>query len=153
MSHYHAADHGTPLSALGYSEAERDTLRVARHFFHAFCEPEKQGWIAAFAHALNVRGAEAGPHFALATLNAIQAVRRVRHSAFRFNCPTCRECALYLSSNERTFMAALRAAQAGDVARLRAHAWLLCEANEAGVVVEAFRALAATIHDREPVTL
>ena len=142
MSHYHKSERGVPVSSLGYSDKERDALRIARHFFHSFCEPAREGWIAAFSHALRVKGSEAGPHFALSTLNAIQAVRRARQSAFRFNCSSCRDCALYLSGNERSYMNALRAARRGDRDALEAHLWLLCEGNEAPDAADAFRALA-----------
>lgn len=148
MSHYHMSERGVPVSSLGYSEAERDVLRIARHFFHSFCEPAREGWIAAFAHALRVRGAGAGPHLALSTLDAIQSVRRARHSAFRFNCPSCRDCALYLSGNERSYMNALRAARRGDRDALDAHLWLLCEGNAAPGAAAAFLALAQVMDGR-----
>ncbi|SFD78052.1 hypothetical protein [Roseivivax sediminis] len=151
MSHLHYSERGTPLSSLGYSRPEQDALRVARHFFHAFCEPGKQGWISAFGHALRVRGPEDGPHLALATLNAIQSIRRIRPSPFRFNCPTCRECSLYLSGNERSYMNALRAAMRGDQVALGKHLWLLCEGNDPGAAEAAFRTLAELVESPAPV--
>ncbi|MCE0505929.1 hypothetical protein LR948_11215 [Roseivivax sp. GX 12232] len=141
MSHLHFGDRGALVSSLGYSDAELDALRIARHFFHAFCEPGKQGWIGAFGYALRARGPDQGPQFALATLNAIQAVRQIRHSSFRFNCPTCKDCARYLSGNERSYMSALRAAVRRDEQALAGQLWLLCESNDPTKATEAFLTL------------
>ncbi|ETX30376.1 hypothetical protein [Roseivivax isoporae] len=151
MTHRHNGDRGTPIATLGYSPAEREALRVARHFFQTFCDPERQGWIAAFGHALSVRGPDDGPHLALATLNAIQTLRRVRRSPFRFNCPNCPDCARYVSANERSFMNALRAALRGDRAGIAAHLWILCEGNDPDVAVPAFALLADIVRSPEPV--
>ncbi|MEM9248847.1 MAG: hypothetical protein AAGB05_09155 [Pseudomonadota bacterium] len=128
---------------LGYSEAEEGVLTIARHYFNTFACPERHGWIAAIAAALQDFDDAHGPEVAVAVLAAVQAMRRTRYSTFRFNNPDCAVCARYVTPHERAFMASLRAVERGRTADAAAHAGLLCEGNDVRGFLSALDVLAA----------
>jgi len=136
------ADRGTPVADLGYTEAERHVLTVARHYFSAFAQPEKQGWLAAISAALQLFDHARGPEVAVATLAMVQTMRRARRSVFRFNAPECPVCAAHVTPQERAMMSALRAAARGRDEAAQAHAAILCEGNNARAFLESVRCLA-----------
>lgn len=143
-----AATSNRNITQIGYSAAELDVLTVARHFFRGFSEPGTHGWRLAFAHAVERRGAEAGPGLAMAVVDAIEAMRLARDGCFRFSNPCCRCCAIHVTRHEETFMAACRAAGRGRRDAVQAHALLLCEGAETSGFVAAIEALSDAMRPR-----
>jgi hypothetical protein len=141
MSDCNDAARGEPIGQLGYSPEERALLGVIRHYCSSFATPEREGWIAAIASALGSFGDERGPDIAIATLGALQAIRRSRQSHFRFNAADCPACSARVSGHEKLLMSILRATRRGQAESARALALLLCEGNDPAPVVRAMQIL------------
>lgn len=145
------SERGTPVAALGLGADERAVLAILRHYCVSFAAPAREGWIVAIRAALDAFGETRGPHVAVATLAALQVLRRTRASGFRFNTPDCPDCSAFVTGHERLLIAALRAAASGRDDAARAHADLLCEGNGGGRVAAALAVLARTALEPAPV--
>lgn len=136
---------GRPLAELGYRFEERAVLTLSRLFFATFAVPQSQSWMEALHMAETLFGPEQGPRIATAVLNAVQTMRGVRLSVFRFNAPKCACCSGYVTPQEEGFMRVLRATSRGDADAARAHAMLICELGDVTGVVSAFETLVALL--------
>ncbi|MFW2590148.1 hypothetical protein [Sagittula sp. SSi028] len=155
-----AADpRGTPLGRLNLQPSELVVLTVARHYFGSFAEPHRHGWLGAVTAALKFYGDDTGPHAAFAVLSAVQAMRRARVSAFRFNSADCSDCAAHISDNERQFLNTCRAMAQGRIDAAEGHALILCEGNDvqpflsaAAILIEVCQLRPGADHPTPPVT-
>lgn len=123
-------DRGTPIEALSFTPTERAILNTARFYFATFAIPDGHDWLAALSTSLRFFGDDSGPHAALAILGAVQAMRRARRSAFRFNAADCPCCFNYISDHEKLFMNSLTAIAGGRPDAASGFAMLLCEGNK-----------------------
>jgi hypothetical protein len=132
---------GPKLAELCLDGDELGVLAVARHYFRSFCAPATQSWMGAIAVAIEAWGPARGPDVAVATLNAVQAMRAARASPFVFNNPCCAGCAARVTPNEQALLSVMRGVRRGDVERAAGHAVLLCEGNDHANLIAALRLL------------
>lgn len=149
MSDCRKNDRGKPVAELGYTASDQSILAIARHYCAAFAIPEGQNWIAAVSVALSDFGHEHGPHVAVGVLGALQTLRRIRMSMFRFNSAECVVCSAYATGHEILLMSAFRAVLRGRSDAALSHATLLCEGNDARTLVAALEVLAARLPNEE----
>ncbi|GAA4222096.1 hypothetical protein GGQ68_001236 [Sagittula marina] len=133
---------GTPIDVLSLRPAELIMITIARHYFGSFAAPDQQGWLGGVSAALRFYGHDIGPHAAVAVLSAVQAMRRSRISAFRFNSADCAHCAAHLSENERQFLNTCRAMATNRREAAKGHAMILCEGNDTQPFLEAMAVMA-----------
>jgi hypothetical protein len=120
----------TPLAELRFDEAEQAVLAVARHYFRSFAAPDTQSWIGGIGAALSLFDHARAPQVAVATLGAVQSMRRARRSRFHFNDPGCAHCAAGVTAHERGFLGTLACMRRGACDRASGHAVILCEGND-----------------------
>ncbi|MEM7711200.1 MAG: hypothetical protein AAF264_10715 [Pseudomonadota bacterium] len=138
----------TPLADLPFDADERQVLRIARMVFRSFAMPESQAWIGGVGAALERFDHSHAPHLFVATLGAVQSMRRARQSVFSFNDPCCADCAGSVTDPERLFLGGLRAMRDDAPDRAAALATILCEGNDSGPWLLALRTLASQMPPR-----
>jgi hypothetical protein len=142
MTRHCGTDAGEPLSGLGWTSEDAAVLTIVRQYCSSFAMPDRQGWIAAIAASLEAFGDDLGPEVAVATLAVMQVMRRTRRSVFQFNAADCPHCASCVTPHERLLIAALRALRRGQGDAALAHATLLCEGNDARLLIRNLQGLA-----------
>lgn len=140
----------TAITDLGFDAIEITILAIARFYWQAFAVPESQSWLRALHLADERFGTHKGQEVGLGILWAVQAMRMSRRSCFQYNNPQCPGCAVIVSEHEQHFMAAFRGVRNGSIGKARTHALILCEGNDAAVMLARMGDLARVVHPEKP---
>lgn len=136
---------GSPPALLDTFESQ--VLKIARHFFQAFSDPESQAWVNAFGQAERSFPVPFGATIGHAILIAINEVRFSRRGSFQFECPGSLAGEHSMTDAERYFILILHHVRRADRTAARAHALFLCEGNDTSRVLAAFERLAVITGD------
>lgn len=132
----------------GFDIVETAVLEVARYYWQTFAQPDTQSWFYALQRAEHSFGGGRGGEIGLEILAAVQAMRMIRMSCFRFNNPTCPGCSAIMSEHERQFMNVFRAMRDGRPGLARTHAMLLCEGNDTDPLIDRMGELVLTTYGK-----
>ena len=116
------------VTSVGLDRTEFQLLQMARWFFTSY-STSGTAWVRAFVEAEGFFGRTNGPRYAYGLLRVLQVIRRTRRSAFRFNNPSCPDCAVVLTEMERRLFQSLIDLRQGRVGRAQAEIMMLSEGN------------------------
>jgi hypothetical protein len=148
--HIHRQSSGvrdTDLRAYGFDGTELALLALCRRLFEAVSNGRPASWTAARAAATEFYGCGLAEPVLNATLEAVDAMRRLRSTAFNYRKDGCSCCRNRITPEERLFISAFHNLRRGKRSRAYVKSMLLVEGQEPAALLVALEMLDYTLYE------
>lgn len=137
----------TTLCAYGFDAVELSFLSLCRRVFEAVAGGNPQGWAAARATATGAYGPGCAEAVLNATLEVVDAMRRLRGTAFNYRKDGCACCRNRVTPEERLLVSTYHNLRRGKRSRAYVQAMLLVEGQEPAALLVALEMLDYTLFE------